>query len=151
MPERIGNARLLASGLTVSVLGMAWLSRIGPDTPYLLGVALPMALIGAGQGATLGPLTVAGVAGVASEDAGAASGLVNVAHQLGGSLGLGLLVVVFSAASVHASDPRAELARQVAASLTGSAVLLAIALAVVLGLIVRRPAAGVSASSAPSR
>jgi len=37
---------------------------------------------------SLAPLTVAGVAGVASDDAGAASGLINAAHQLGGSLGL---------------------------------------------------------------
>ncbi|MGZ5146973.1 MAG: hypothetical protein ACXWCP_25830, partial [Burkholderiales bacterium] len=33
--------------------------------------------------ATLSPLTASGIAGVSAEDAGAASGLVNVAHQLG--------------------------------------------------------------------
>ena len=139
LTRRFGNAQLLAGGLAVSVLGMAWLGQVGADTPYLMGVALPMVLIGAGQGASLSPLTVAGVTGVAAEDAGAASGLVNVAHQLGGSLGLGLLVVVAAAASGHAAEPHAELAHQVAASLTASAVLLAAALAVVLGLIVRQP------------
>ena len=86
LTRRFGNARLLAGGLAVSVLGMAWLGQVGPDTPYLLGVALPMVLIGAGQGSSLSPLTVAGVAGVAEEDAGAASGLVNVAHQVAASL-----------------------------------------------------------------
>jgi len=139
LTRRFGNAQLLAGGLAVSVLGLAWLGQVGADTPYLMGVALPMVLIGAGQGASLSPLTVAGVTGVAAEDAGAASGLVNVAHQLGGSLGLGLLVVVAAAASGHAAEPHAELAHQVAASLTASAVLLAAALAVVLGLIVRQP------------
>ena len=58
-----------------------------------------MILIGIGQGGVLAPLTASGVAGVAREDTGAASGLVNVAHQLGGSLGLGVLVVVFAAAT----------------------------------------------------
>lgn len=140
LTHRHGNARVLAAGLTVMVLGMAWLAQVGPDTPYLFGVALPMALIGAGQGAALGPLTVAGVAGVPAEDAGAASGLLNVAHHLGGSLGLGLLVVVFVADAGAATDPRAALAHQIASSLTASAVLLAAALAVVLGWIVRRPA-----------
>jgi sugar phosphate permease len=97
-----------------------------------------MMLIGAGQGATLSPLTNAGVAGVAPDDAGAASGLVNVAHQLGGSLGLGLLVVVFATAGAQTGEARAVLAHQVAASLTAATVLLALALALVLGLIVRR-------------
>jgi EmrB/QacA subfamily drug resistance transporter len=139
LTQRFGNARLLAGGLAVSALGMAWLSRVGPDTPYLLGVALPMVLIGAGQGGTLSPLTVAAVAGVAPEDAGAASGLVNAAHQLGGSLGLGLLVVVFAAAGGHAAEPHVELAGRVAASLTAGTFLLVAALLVVLGLIFPRP------------
>ena len=42
-----------------------------------------MVLIGAGQGLAFAPLTAAGIAGVDAADAGAASGLVNTAHQLG--------------------------------------------------------------------
>jgi hypothetical protein len=53
---------------------MAWLSRRSPRTPYLTGIARPMALISAGQDGALGPLIPAGIAGVATEDAGAASG-----------------------------------------------------------------------------
>jgi len=49
-------------------------------------------LIGTGQGATLSPITVS------RQDAGAASGLGNVADQLGGSLGLGILIAVVAAA-----------------------------------------------------
>lgn len=44
----------------------------------------------------LGPLTVAGVAGVEHQNAGAASGVLNVAHQLGASLGLAILVVIYA-------------------------------------------------------
>lgn len=44
------------------------------------------------------------------EAIGAASGLVNVAHQLGGSLGLGILVTVFAAAGSAALGPRHLLA-----------------------------------------
>ena len=40
-------------------------------------------------------LTTAGLAGVASSDAGAASGLINVMQQLGAALGLAVLVTVF--------------------------------------------------------
>ena len=42
-----------------------------------------MVLIGAGQGLAFAPLTSFGIAGVPAEDAGAATGLVNTAHQLG--------------------------------------------------------------------
>lgn len=79
---------------------------------------------------------------MSSSDAGAASGLLNVAQQLGGSLGLGILVTVFAAASdaTVATGAKEELAHAVAASLTGSAVFLALALAVVV-LLMRRPRA----------
>ena len=136
---RLGNARLLAGGVTVAFLGMAWLSRLSADTPYLTGIAIPMVILGLGAGAAFTPLTASGVAGVEPEDAGAASGLVNVAHQLGGSLGLGLLVTVFASATPDALDARVILADRIAGSLTVGAAMLALALAVVVGLIRRRP------------
>jgi sugar phosphate permease len=77
------------------------------------------------------------VAGVSAEDAGAAGGVVNVAHQLGGSLGLGLLVTVFAAAGSADLEGRDLLAHQIGAALTAGAVLLALAFVVVAALIVR--------------
>jgi predicted MFS family arabinose efflux permease len=141
LTRRLGNARLLAGGILVAAIGMAWLSRVSADSSYLTGVALPMLLIGAGQGGVLAPITAAGVAGVAPEDAGAASGLVNVFHQIGGSLGLGILVTVFAAAGSAALDGRDLLAHRIGAALAGGAVLLALAFVVVLALVVRPAAA----------
>ena len=141
LTRQLGNARLLAGGILVTAIGMAWLSRVSADSSYLTGVALPMLLIGAGQGGVLAPITAAGVAGVAPEDAGAASGLVNVFHQIGGSLGLGILVTVFAAAGSAALDGRDLLAQQIGAALAGGAVLLALAFVVVLALVVRPAAA----------
>jgi EmrB/QacA subfamily drug resistance transporter len=139
LTRRFGNGLLLAAGLAVTLVGMAWLSRLSAGSPYLTGIALPMVLIGAGQGATLSPLTAAGIAGVAPEDAGAASGLVNVAHQLGGSLGLGILVTVFAAVGPGRLDAPHLLAHRVASSLTAGTAMLALALVLVLTLIVRAP------------
>ncbi len=145
--ERVGNTRLLAGGLLLALLGMAWLSRISGETAYFPQIAAPLAMLGSGIGIAFTPLTSAGIAGVAPGDAGAASGLVNVAQQLGGSLGLGILVTVFSAASgsgaSSALQGRDDLAHGVAMSLTGSAVFLALALGVVL-FVMRRPAAAVA-------
>ena len=135
-----GNPHLLAAGLMLTLTGMAWLSRVTADSPYLFGVALPMVLIGIGQGGALSPLTSSGIAGVAPQDAGAASGLVNVAHQLGGSLGLGVLVVVFAAAHVDSSDAQVELAQRVSAALTAGSGLLVLALLVIILFIVWCPA-----------
>jgi len=85
----------------------------------------------------LAPLTVSAVAGVASKDAGAASGLVNVAHQLGGSLGLSILVVVFATGGSVALDASGQLAHHIANTFCASAVMLALSLVLVLSLIVR--------------
>lgn len=140
LTRRYGNALLLAGGLTLTLIGMAWLSRLSAGTPYLM-IALPMILIGAGQGATLSPLTAAGIAGVAPEDAGAASGLVNVAHQLGGSLGLGILVTVFAAADSATLTAQDLLAHRVATVVTAGTAMLALALVIALVVRPRRAAA----------
>jgi EmrB/QacA subfamily drug resistance transporter len=137
LTKRVGNGRLLAGGLALTLIGMAWLSRLSADAPYLTGIALPMVLIGRGQGATLSPLTASGIAGVAPEDAGAASGLVNVAHQLGGSLGLGVLVTVFAAAGSPTLAGDDLLAHQVGTALAVGTAMLVLALALVVALIVR--------------
>jgi EmrB/QacA subfamily drug resistance transporter len=146
----VGNTALMLAGLLTALAGLAWLSRLGDDTAYFPQIAIPLALLGLGMGLAFTPLTTAGVAGVAPADAGAASGLLNVAQQLGGSLGLGILITIFAASSRAAAHDslaaasahlraRHELAHGVATALTGSAIFLALALAVV-ALVVRRPA-----------
>jgi EmrB/QacA subfamily drug resistance transporter len=134
---RFGSGRLLAASLTSALVGMAWLSRVTPDSAFLTGIALPMVLIGLGQGGLFGPLTAAGVSGVEPTDAGAASGLVNVAHQLGAALGPSVLVTVFAAAGGAALDERTLLANSTSTALTLASAMLALALVVVVAAIVR--------------
>ncbi len=62
-----------------------------------------MLLLGTGMGITFVPLTMASLAGVRPEDSGAASSMVNVTQQVGGSLGLAILVTVFGTASKAAA------------------------------------------------
>lgn len=139
--ERTGGMPLLIGGIATALVGMVWLSRISIGVDYFPSILLPMVLLGLGIGTAFTPLTASAITGVAPADAGAASGLVNAAQQLGGSIGLGVLVTVFAAASRAAADTvpdgasaalsaRYELAHAVSAAVTGSAVLLAAALAV---------------------
>ena len=95
----IGKPVLLLASLVTAALGMLWLSNIDATTTYWPSVVLPLVVLGAGQGVAIILLTEFGMSRVAPEDNGAASGLVNTAHQLGGSIGLALLTVVFSRAA----------------------------------------------------
>ncbi|WP_394790244.1 MFS transporter [Rhodoferax sp.] len=137
LSRRFGNGRVLAAGLATTLVGMVWLSFVSVDSLYFAGIALPMVLLGLGQGCTLSPLTVAGIAGVRAEDAGAVSGLVNAAHQLGGSLGLAILVVVSAHAGSAAPTAQALLAQRIASAFGAGALMLGLALVVVLVWIVR--------------
>jgi EmrB/QacA subfamily drug resistance transporter len=134
--RRLGNARVLSMALALTATGLLWLSTADPNARFTLDIALPMALIGLGNGAALGPLTVAGVAGVADHDQGAASGVVNVFHQLGGSLGLGLLVVVFASANRQGMDGIQLLSHRIAMALTGAGVMLTLSLIAALLFVV---------------
>ncbi|MDP9829704.1 MFS transporter [Kineosporia succinea] len=136
---RVSNALLLAAGTTLTLAGVFWLSRAGLGDSYGTAVALPMVLIGAGQGLAFAPLTNAGIAGVRPADAGAASGLVNTAHQLGSALGLAVLVAISAGTG---SSSVAAVTHQFHEAMSGSAAFLALALAVVLVVVVpaaRRP------------
>jgi EmrB/QacA subfamily drug resistance transporter len=121
LTPRFGERRLLIGGLVLAFAGTLALSRVGAHTGYLPGVALGMVVFGLGMGVSLAPLTAAGIRGVDPEDAGAASGLVNVAHQVGGSLGLAILITVFAGAH--------GLAGGISDALTGSALMLSLAVA----------------------
>ena len=136
LTTRFGNGRLLAAGLAICGIGMAWLSQVSADSNYLLAVALPMVLIGSGQGLTLSPLTAAGIIGVSAHDAGAASGVVNVAHQLGNSLGLAVLVAV-AAYGADTATGVTLLLHRVNTALTCAAGLLGMALLLVSVFILR--------------
>jgi EmrB/QacA subfamily drug resistance transporter len=85
----------LMGGLALSSTGLFLLSNVSVHSSYA-DLILPLALFGTGNGLSFMVVTTMGLAGVAHEDAGAASGLLNAAQQVGGALGLAVLVTVFS-------------------------------------------------------
>lgn len=116
----IGSTPMMMGALALIAVGLLWLAQFGAGATYWQ-IALPMALIGLGNGAAMAPLTTSGVHGVEARDQGAASGFVNVAHQLGGSVGLSLLVVVFAASATPNLAGAAQISHQVSATLVGGA------------------------------
>ncbi len=101
--SRFTPKRLIVAGMLPTIAGMAWLAQISPSTSYLAGVLGPMLLFGTGMGVAFVPLTTVSLTGVRPQDAGAASSMVNVMQQVGGTLGLAVLVTVFGSASRHAA------------------------------------------------
>jgi EmrB/QacA subfamily drug resistance transporter len=100
---RFGAKPLMIAGMLPVIAGMTWLSRVSPATSYWSGVFPPMLLFGVGMGVVFVPLTSASLAGVRPQDSGAASSMVNVMQQVGGSLGLAVLVAVFGTATRNAA------------------------------------------------
>jgi MFS family permease len=108
--NRINAKLLMIVGVGLSTVGLVLATQLSTGSTYPQILA-SLVLFGAGNGISFVTLTQASLSGVAPEDAGAASGLVNVAQQLGGTLGVAVLVTVFGSASKHAaSHPVAGLA-----------------------------------------
>lgn len=130
----VGGPALLIGALASMAVGLVWLAQAGATATYWQ-LALPMILIGIGNGTAMAPLTAAGVRGVEPRDQGAASGVVNVAHQLGGSIGLSVLIVVFASAARPAASGAMAIGHQISAAMLGAAVMNIVAIALAAAFI----------------
>ncbi|CAM3964088.1 MFS transporter [Tsukamurella ocularis] len=88
---------LVAAGSGLLVIGFVWQSMLAPGSAYPTAVLLPALLIGVGSGLLNLPLTTMTVSGVRRDQAGAASGIMNCAKQIGGGLGLAAIVAATAA------------------------------------------------------
>jgi EmrB/QacA subfamily drug resistance transporter len=95
---RTGPRPLIPAGCLLAAAGMAMLTGIGAGSSYAGSVLPPLLIIGLGLGLVFGPGQNAATGGVRSHESGAASAMVNIAQQLGGSIGL----AVFSSLSATA-------------------------------------------------
>ncbi|HVC26127.1 MAG TPA: MFS transporter [Acidimicrobiales bacterium] len=89
--NRVGARRLLLVGTSTMTVGMLLLSRITPASGFWLGVVPGAVLASLGLGLSITPVTFAATTGVERREAGLASGIVNTARQVGGSLGLAVI------------------------------------------------------------
>ncbi len=100
-----GVRRMLVGGLALGGAGAAALGLAltsGGSYPALLpGIVL----LGLGQGAAWTGMWIAASTGVAPGDQGVASGMASTALQVGGAVGLAVLVAVAGGVGQHASGP----------------------------------------------
>jgi len=101
--SRFSSKALTLIGISLSATGLLLATQLSAGSSYPQILA-SLVLFGAGNGLSFVTLTTAALAGVAPQDAGAASGLVNVTQQLGGTLGVAVLVTVFGSASKYAAS-----------------------------------------------
>jgi EmrB/QacA subfamily drug resistance transporter len=91
---RIGFKPTLMTGLLFIAAGLLWFSRVSADGGYVSDVLFPSILAAIGLGFSFVPVTIAAVTGTTPAEAGLASGLINTSQQVGGALGLAILVAV---------------------------------------------------------
>ncbi len=142
--SRFGVRTVLGGGLTLMTAGLLLFTRIEPSGSAIVYVLIPGLLATAGIALSIVPSTIAATQGAKEGQAGLASGLVNTSRQIGGGLGLALLITVATQRSTNligaghgalsSLTAGFRLAFLIAACLAGTA-------AVVTFLFVPRPAA----------
>ncbi|MFY4722874.1 MFS transporter [Streptomyces sp. LaBMicrA B280] len=101
---RAGSGRVLGGAMVLGACGAVVLGlALTADGPYSL--LLPgIVLVGLGQGAAWTGMWIAAASGVAAEDQGVASGMASTTLQVGGAIGLALLVALSSGAGPGPPD-----------------------------------------------
>ncbi len=95
---RVGPRPLVTAGMLLAAAGLVWLTMIGVHSSYASAVLGPLLAAGLGFGLTVAPSMNTGTFGVAPQDAGVASAVLNSGQQIGGSIGTSLLNTIFASA-----------------------------------------------------
>jgi EmrB/QacA subfamily drug resistance transporter len=134
---KVGERRLVVSGLLLQTLGMAWIAMIAtPGVAYALLVT-PMILAGAGVSLAMPAAQAAVINAVAVTEIGKASGAFNTFRFLGGAFGIAVLVAVFDRTGNAGSSD--GFAAGFSSALGAAAVLSALATLVAIRLPGRQP------------
>ncbi|WP_139982530.1 MFS transporter [Nocardioides litoris] len=127
----VGPTRMIMAGALGLSASFVWLSAYGAGDGYLAAVLGPMLLNGLSAGLAFMPITTLVLSDVEPEHAGSASGLLQTFQQLGGAIGLAVIVSVYAAGAV----PGEFLPGARAAFLTSATFA---ALALVVGVVLHR-------------
>lgn len=105
--ERLGKIVTTICGVLMMVIGLIGLAVIPADAPVLVA-ALLMVPVGLGGSFTVPPLTALIMDHVPADRAGTASGVLNTARQMGGSLGIAIFGAVLTVQPAFQSGLRTD-------------------------------------------
>ena len=91
---RFGPRVILSASTLVVGLSLFWMAQTTATSSYFSGIFGPITIAALGLGFSFPAGTFAATNGVAPQDAGLASGLVNATRQLGGAVGLAVLATI---------------------------------------------------------
>lgn len=149
--NRIGFRPVLATGLGLVAVAMVWWSQISVGGSFTTDVLGPSLLAAAGLGLSFVSVAVGGTSGVRSDEAGLASGLLNAGQQVGGALGLALLVAIANARTgASGAEPIVALNEGFQTAFLAGAVLAAIGAVLAFTLIDRAESRAVIGAEQPA-
>jgi len=118
---RYGNRLPLAAGLGLAAAGLALFAAAPKEgSSFFLHILPCMTLLGIGCGVALNPILLIAMGEVSPSESGLASGIVNTAFMMGGSLGLAVLATLAEAAGFRAAFIAATLFAAAAAILSAA-------------------------------
>jgi len=97
---RFGTWPLITTGAGLALVSLLWLRELTETSTYWADLAGPLLINGLGVGLLFMPLTVVVLSGVEPRHAGTAAGLLQTTQQIGGALGLAVIVSVYASNSV---------------------------------------------------
>jgi MFS family permease len=98
---RIGARATLTGGLALFAAGLAMWTRVPVHGSYAAYVLPALVIGGLGGGFISAPNITLGMAGVRADDTGLASGLINVALQMGAAIGVAVLATLSTTRTTH--------------------------------------------------
>jgi EmrB/QacA subfamily drug resistance transporter len=108
--QRTGVKPLVLLGMLLGLIAMVLFAQLTPTSSYGSAVLPGLLIIGVGMGCIFAPTFSAATLGVAPNEAGIASAMVNTSQQIGGSIGTSLLSTIYATAvaSYLTSHPHAQ-------------------------------------------
>jgi len=92
--NRFGVKPIIISGMALQTIAYLLLSPISITESYIGGLLGSMLLVGVGYGLAITAINIAALTGTRRGEEGLASGLINTSRQIGGPIGLAVLLTV---------------------------------------------------------
>ena len=96
LSDRIGGRPLMATGLALQSVGLAWIAFVSTPTVAYSALVIPFILSGVGMALYFAPVANVVLSAVKPEEEGQASGANNAIRELGGVFGVAVLASVFA-------------------------------------------------------